>query len=227
MTELGATANGATASDASELSASEVAALAGGRLETASDVTVRWEMQRSGEDRRAVSRRLLREELQAQLATPFQVVQQCVACGSSEHGALRVEVAETAETAETSRAVNSPTPPPLISVSYAGLLTVVAIAPPRSRALGIDVEYDTSDRCAAVQEALGPATDGTARSVREWTRLEAIAKARGRGLRGDWERGDWQRADPQHSGQATLAYEDLLLDTTPGSAPAILNIALG
>lgn len=222
MTELGATANGAT-----EHGASEAAALAGERFETASGVMVRWEMRHSGEDRRAASRRLLHQELQAQLGMQFELVQQCVACGSSEHGALRVEVAETAETAETSRAVNSPTPPPLISVSYAGLLTVVAIAPPRSRALGIDVEYDTSDRCAAVQEALGPATDGTARSVREWTRLEAIAKARGRGLRGDWERGDWQRADPQHSGQATLAYEDLLLDTTPGSAPAILNIALG
>ena len=219
MIEHGATANGATANGATEHGASEVAALAGGRLETAGGVTVRWEMRHSGEDRRAVSRRLLRRELQSRLATPFELVQQCAACGSSKHGALRVEMTETVE---MSKAANSSTPPPLISVSYAGLLTVVAIAPAGSRALGIDVEYDTSDRRMAVQEALGAATDGTARSVREWTRLEAIAKARGRGLRGDWQRGD-----PQHSRQASLAYEDLLLDTTPGSAPAILSIARG
>ena len=202
-----------------EHGASASALPTGGSLETVSGVTVRWEMRHSGEDRRAVSRRLLREELQAQLATPFELVQQCAACGSSEHGALRMEVAETAE---TSKAANGPTPAPLVSVSYAGLLTVVAIAPARSRALGIDVEYDTSDRRAAVQEALGPATDGTARSVREWTRLEAIAKARGRGLRGDWERGDWEQAY-----STGLTCEVLVLDTDTHGEPAVLSIALG
>lgn len=206
--------HGASANCATEHGASEVAALAGGRLETAGGVTVRWEMRHSGEDRRAVSRRLLRQKLQSRLATPFELVQQCAACGSSEHGGLRVVMAETAE---TSKAANTSTQPQLISVSYAKLLTVVAIAPAGSRALGIDVEYDTSDRRAAVQEALGPSTGGTARSVREWTRLEAIAKARGRGLRGDWEQGD----------PTGLTCEVLVLDTDTHSAPAILSIALG
>ena len=68
-----------------------------------------------------------------------------------------------------------------LSVSHAGALTVVAAAP--GHAVGVDAEpADASvERLAAIDEVAGPSSD----ALKHWTRVEAVLKADGRGLRVD------------------------------------------
>lgn len=188
-----------------------------GRFETSNGVYVIWELAPShaaqrAEDRRAgshrtVSRRLLRTELAARLALSFELVQHCPACGSDAHGPVRVVLGDP----------DTLTPPPLVGVSYSGPLTVVAIAPPGSSAFGIDVEFDSAQTRAAVNEALAASAGGQEWVVGDWTRLEAVAKARGRGLRGEWEVQDLGHLD----------CVDVSLDVSVEVGSAILSIALG
>ncbi|MGO2110895.1 MAG: hypothetical protein ACTH31_04715, partial [Pseudoclavibacter sp.] len=72
----------------------------------------------------------------------------------------------------------------LVSVSYAGALAVVGVAPPGTVAFGIDAEPNTDATRHAAAEALG--RDVATCEIRDWTTLEAAAKARGFGLRGKW-----------------------------------------
>ncbi len=100
------------------------------------------------------------------------LAQRCAACGSATHGQLRLDAPGA----------------PLVSVSYAGGYAVTAVAPAGSAEFGIDAEPDTELTRRAVAESLGwGAGHRPDRAVAEWTRLEAIAKARGTGLRGDWQ----------------------------------------
>lgn len=105
--------------------------------------------------------------------------QQCGACGSSEHGPLRVQT-------ETG-------PGPLVSVSYSGGVAAVAVAPagvaPQGvAAFGIDLELDTPENRLAAFESLAahPSLTASDGPLRTWTRLESAAKATGTGLRGNW-----------------------------------------
>ncbi len=150
-------------------------------------------------------------------------MQQCTSCGSTEHGLLRVE--RTASPA--GRKAPAAPAPPLISVSYAGPLTVVGVAPPGSRRFGIDVEWDTPERQRAAREALGapPPSHSADHPLREWTRLEAIAKAHGRGLRGDWARPD---ATGLTCTELTIEFGSHTDGQDPSPNPsAILSIAFG
>ena len=71
-----------------------------------------------------------------------------------------------------------------VSVSHTEGTTVVAAA--RSRAVGVDAEpaHLDAERAAAIHEIAGAAPDGAA-PVRHWTRVEAVLKADGRGLKVD------------------------------------------
>ena len=88
----------------------------------------------------------------------------CAVCGGHDHGALRTVSGQVA-----------------VSVSYAGDLVVVAAASAHiARAVGIDVEAHGHD--GAMEELrmlFAPANPPT---IAEWTRIEAAAKAEGRGL---------------------------------------------
>lgn len=122
-------------------------------------------------------RETARELLQEILAPNFgrvRIQQRCPHCNSSIHGPVRVQTRTGT--------------PPLISISYAGDLAFVGIAPLSANAFGIDAEQDNEQTALAVSEALANA--GTRASIRYWTRIEALAKARGTGLRGNWQHPD-------------------------------------
>lgn len=125
--------------------------------------TLAWTAVPDPTRRRAVSRELLR------LVLPRGAVlsQVCGACGG-DHGPVRVRL--------------DGAPDPLVSVSYAGSIAVVGLAPVGAASFGIDVEADDDATRRAVREA----TD--ADGVAHWTRREAIAKAMGTGLRAEPER---------------------------------------
>ncbi len=112
---------------------------------------------------RAAARPLGRTLLARMLAPDASLGQVCPACGGP-HGPLLVRVGGA--------------PGPLVSVSYAGGLVAVGVAPERARAFGIDVELDDD----VTRRAVGEAID--APMVSSWTRGEAVAKARRTGLRG-------------------------------------------
>ncbi|WP_162903609.1 hypothetical protein [Leucobacter sp. wl10] len=167
-------------------------------------------------ERRAVSRALLRTLLEERIGPAFALQQQCGACGSSAHGPLRVVGAV--------RGVEVP----LVSVSYAhpvpsgdGFpgaaaaedgIAVVGIAPPGATAFGVDAELDTDGARRAVAEALGTAT-----GIREWTRLEAVSKARGSGLPG---------AGPDSAAETGPEQRIFDLEFPALSATAVLSVAL-
>ncbi|GAA3012585.1 hypothetical protein GCM10010461_23720 [Microbacterium aurantiacum] len=117
-----------------------------------------------GIPRRETAWRLVRQMLPPSAALSTR----CPACGADDHGPVRVSgVAARA------------------SVAYAGDRAFVAVSTdPRVRALGIDAER----RRAPVRDAAG--YDGlfapeVPPSVRSWTRVEAVLKALGTGIRRD------------------------------------------
>lgn len=71
------------------------------------------------------------------------------------------------------------------SVTHAAGVTVVAAS--RSGALGVDAEPVRAgeDRIAAIRELTTDAPDEASAVLRHWTRVEAVLKADGRGLRVD------------------------------------------
>lgn len=97
------------------------------------------------------------------------LVQRCPDCGGA-HG--RPVVCDRAGT---------PCPRLCASVSHTGGLTLVALA--RCSQLGVDVEERGSGSTRAHQ--LGDLLPGNGDALSRWTRLEAVLKADGRGLRVD------------------------------------------
>ncbi|MDJ1114891.1 hypothetical protein [Microbacterium dauci] len=115
-------------------------------------------------DRRATSRALLNEVLEALGAADATVVTRCDHCGSSDHGRPR-----TADGAH------------VVSVAYAADLAVVAAAPASTvRAIGVDAEAGPDRQMPDLAGLFAPRHPPT---LREWTRIEATLKADGRGLR--------------------------------------------
>lgn len=117
-------------------------------------------------------------------------------------------------------------PGPLISVAYANPVVVVGVGPENAAAFGIDVELDLPDRRTAVREAIG--TD----EVTEWTRLEAIAKARREGIRDGVSRprvhgsaAGW-RVDAR-AGELALVGFDLRVPSWVGGPAAVISVASG
>ncbi|MGO1853879.1 MAG: 4'-phosphopantetheinyl transferase family protein, partial [Microbacteriaceae bacterium] len=122
-----------------------------------------------GAERRATSRALVAQLLTdtgpPELDIARELVQQCPHCGSLEHGPLR-----------TASGLS------VVSVSYAGDLAVAAIASTADAvALGVDVEHDRGPEPMTELAALfaPQAPPG----IRDWTMIEAVVKADGRGLR--------------------------------------------
>ena len=144
-------------------------------------------------DRFLVGRMLLRELSAETLGTPIEsitVLAECPSCGGP-HGRPSISVAGATALHAT--------------LSHTTGLVVAAILPPTSgSAIGIDVEAvagagsgsdsDSDERLSAI-EALVPRTADWRRGVlggrgirsglRAWTRVEAVLKADGRGLRVD------------------------------------------
>lgn len=139
-------------------------------------VVVAW--QRSTGDRRSVSRFLLRALLVDRMPGSIDFVQQCARCGSPSHGRLRVRLSDQQSAPHRE-------PAALVSVSYAGDLAVVGVAPPGTACFGLDAESDTARTRGAAAEALGRSAEAsrTDLALRDWTEIEARAKAEGRGLR--------------------------------------------
>lgn len=111
--------------------------------------------------RHAVLQRLLREAG----AAHDSVAHACPTCGSAEHGPLRTSSGTT-----------------VLSLSHAGGLTVGAIAgTDAAAAVGVDVEADRGAQPMTELTALFAPRDPP--TLRDWTRIEAVVKADGRGLR--------------------------------------------
>lgn len=123
--------------------------------------TIAWALAAAPQDRRLTARTLLARLLPA--GTEF--VSVCPECGGS-HGPVLARVP----------GASAASPAPLVSIAYAGELVAVGAAPAGAGAFGIDAELDTPSRHRAVQEALGSA------DLRDWTRYEAVAKARRTGI---------------------------------------------
>lgn len=117
-----------------------------------------------GIPRRETAWRLARQMLPASSALSAR----CPSCGADDHGPVRVS-------GVSARA----------SIAYAGDRAVVAVSTdPRVRALGVDAER----RRAPVRDAAGYDglfSSGVPASVRSWTRVEAVLKALGTGIRRD------------------------------------------
>lgn len=124
--------------------------------------------------------------------------QQCDTCGSTAHGPLRVH-GDAA---------------PLVSVSYAGAFVVVGVAPLNATAFGIDAEPDAPGQRAAAVDALREAR--TSPTLTDWTRIEAAAKARGQGLRGEW-----------HLPDPALTCFDLVLPAAPVALTLSVALSVG
>lgn len=168
--------------------------------------TLRWDVLTAGLDRRAAARSLLRRELGA--AVRFSAV--CPQCGGP-HGPLTATLPD-------GRA-------PLVSVAYADPLVVVGVAPRGARAFGIDAELDSPSRRRAVLEAIGSS------ELFDWTRLEAIAKARHLGLGVDdvllqWRQhgSGWIAASV--AGHPELRGSDLVLSAPGASGAAAISVAV-
>lgn len=158
--------------------------------------------------RRTVARRLLRELLAPGFGD-VRFEQECPVCGSPEHGPLRAIATNGLAT-------------PLVNVSYAGAVAVAAVAPAGAVEFGIDAEVDSPRTRAAIAEALSGRPDP---SIRDWTALEAIAKARGTGLRGDWQHPDAAGFDVTHLPLPALTLPALRQAQDPlveGPAPQLI-----
>lgn len=96
--------------------------------------------------------------------------QECTRC-AGPHGPLRVDIAGSAG--------------PRVSVAYSGRLVVVGVAPDDSSEFGLDVELDTALRRRSVFESTGVEVTGID-GLTSVTRVDAVLKARGVGLRDDY-----------------------------------------
>lgn len=122
-------------------------------------VRIAWA--KGSDARQAVLRRLLEDEG----AGLDSVAHECPRCGSTAHGPLRTSSGTT-----------------VLNLSHAGDLTVGAIARADAAAsVGVDVEADRgSGRLAELAALFAPHEPPT---LREWTMIEAVMKADGRGVR--------------------------------------------
>ncbi len=168
--------------------------------------TLAWQLAAPAQDRHALARSLLRELLGDE--THFSSV--CPHCGGA-HGPVRAQRPHGQA--------------PLVSITYSGPLVVVGAAPALAVAFGIDAEIDSEDHRRAVSEAIGSA------ELYDWTRLEAVAKARRTGLRDEVRALDYTGdthgwiAEPA-PGLPGLCGVDLTL-TLPGEhGTALLSVAL-
>lgn len=186
---------------------------------------IAWGYSRNRAGRRNLGRALLQELLPAGTA----LTQVCPVCGGP-HGPVMTDVDGTAG--------------PFVSISYAGSLAVVGVAPEGSAGIGLDVEVNSASRQAAVREAL---SDVDAH-VSQWTRTEASLKSRGTGLHGRYrgiefipeaievEGARGWRAKPsaewteQHGTLEDIHGFDLTLPQKPGSSDdspeILLSVAL-
>ena len=127
-----------------------------------SDIAVRWARVPGHAARRDVAWELLRTLLPDPSA---RITNVCDRCGGP-HGRVRVEQAGVQA-----------------SVAYAGGWALVCVAPDTdAAAIGIDAEPESDERRDAAG-LTGIVRPGEITSAREWTRIEAVLKADGRGLR--------------------------------------------
>lgn len=126
-----------------------------------SGIEVRWTWAPAGAARRDVAWELLRTLLPDPAA---RITNACDRCGGP-HGRVRAE--------QTGM---------LAAVAYAGGYAFVCVAPETvAAAVGIDAEALTDGRRDAAG-LTGVVRPGETASVRDWTRIEAVLKADGRGL---------------------------------------------
>ncbi|MGW9020416.1 hypothetical protein ACWGOE_02900 [Leucobacter chromiiresistens] len=203
---------------------------------------ITWRALGGGEDRRTVAHALLAALLAPGAPGAVRITRQCPSCGSSAHGAPAVLLRDPRPAAPGDPAhPGAPADPahpdapaaPLVGIGYAPGLVAVAAAPAGARAFGIDLELDDARTRARVAEALGRSA-----GVCDWTRIEAIAKARRTGLRGDYAGvdvtplpdGRWiahadRRRAAGQPGAAVLRGADLRIAPAPGGPAAILSLA--
>ena len=114
----------------------------------------------------ATGRRLLTElVVEAARTRAFRIESVCERCGG-EHGRPRVEGA-----------------PYAVSVSYAGdLVVAAAVSLDSASAVGVDVEARSGDDDTPLNDLALLFSPGTPPGLREWTQIEAVSKADGRGL---------------------------------------------
>lgn len=118
--------------------------------------------------RRFATGRLLLATLVPQLTSDdrIRLTSVCDQCGG-DHGRPRVEGAPFA-----------------VSISYAGdMVAAAAVALGSASAVGIDIERRTADDGAPMSELMRLFAPRTPPGLREWTEIEAVVKADGRGLR--------------------------------------------
>ena len=168
------------------------------------DARIAWTLAREPGERRGTGRALLRS-LVGSDAEFFAV---CAQCGGP-HGPLRVRPGSTGST-------GSEDPEPLVSVAYAGPLVVVGTAPRGATAFALDAELDAPSRRRAVREAIG------SDRVLDWTRIEAVLKARGTGLRGDFAATRIEAAEPD----AACEWRSPALDGSPALTGCDARLAL-
>lgn len=164
-----------------------------------------WKIADPTQDRHTLARSMLRKFLGA--GAIFHAV--CPLCGGS-HGPVQARLPQGHA--------------PLVSIAYSGPLVAVGVAPATATAFGIDVEIDSGQQRRAVFEAIGSA------ELRDWTRLEAVVKARRTGLRGEvraldsfGDAREW--IAPRESGLPELRGADITLALPGEHVSAILSVA--
>lgn len=155
----------------------EAAPLVGDRRALALTLLSDEERARFGTDPRPerflTGRMLLRELASGVTGTPLEsitIAARCPDCGR-QHGRPAIEGSEL-----------------FVSLSHSHELTVAALID--GTPIGVDIERRaaSTERLAAIREVAGGAADGNGDGgddVRHWTRVEAVLKADGRGLRVD------------------------------------------
>jgi len=169
------------------------------------DARISWALATRTDERRALGRALLRGLLAGRLGTDVEFFAMCPRCGGP-HGPLRVRAGGSVDEG----------PAPLVGVAYSGPLVVAGVAPREATSFAVDVELDTEDRRRAVREAIG------SDRVVDWTRIEAVAKARGTGLRGDFAATRIEAA----ASDATCEWRSPALDGSPALTGCDARLAL-
>ncbi|MGP9694336.1 4'-phosphopantetheinyl transferase family protein [Brachybacterium sp. AOP25-B2-12] len=153
------------------------------------ETLTRWRALPPGRAARFAAGRLLLADLAASVlpGATLTLSSPCIHCGGV-HGAVRAE------------------PPFTVSVSYAADLVVVALRADRTAPLGgigVDVERLDQDADATLADRLAPLfAPHPAPDLAGWTRIEAVLKADGRGLRVPPDQVDIAPAGPRVDGGA-------------------------